>query len=53
MREVLRAQVGTLGIRNSSVHRAKGTEERAVLVVEPRDRAPSTNSPDVIEVWGR
>lgn len=51
MREVLKAQIGTTGIRHSSVHRAKGTEEAAVLVVLPRDRAPSTRTADLVAAW--
>jgi DNA helicase II / ATP-dependent DNA helicase PcrA len=51
MRELLKAQAGAAGLRHSSVHKAKGTEDRAVLVVLPRDRAPSTHTADVITAW--
>lgn len=51
MREVLRVQGGTTGLRHSSVHKAKGTEESAVLVVVPRDRGPVTRSTDLVHAW--
>lgn len=51
MREVLKAQIGTAGVRHSSVHRAKGSEEHAVLVVIPRDRAPLTRGSDLVTAW--
>lgn len=51
MRDLLKAAAGTAGIRHSSVHKAKGTEDRAVLVVLPRDRAPSTRTHDLIVAW--
>jgi DNA helicase II / ATP-dependent DNA helicase PcrA len=51
MRELLKAQAGQVVVRHSSVHKAKGTEDRAVLVVLPRDRAPSTHAADVIAAW--
>jgi len=51
MRELLKAQAGAVGLRHSSVHKAKGTEHRAVLVVLPRDRAPSTHTADVTTAW--
>lgn len=51
MRDLLKAQAGAVGLRHSSVHKAKGTEDRAVLLVLPRDRAPSTDTADVITAW--
>lgn len=51
MSDVLKSKVGAAGIRHSSVHRAKGSEEEAVLVVVPRDRAPSTRSADLVAAW--
>mgnify|MGYP000361126737 CR=1 FL=1 len=51
MRDLLKAQAGATGLRHSSVHKAKGTQERAVLVVLPRDRAASTRTADVITAW--
>jgi hypothetical protein len=51
MRELLKADAGAVGLRHSSVHKAKGTEDRAVLLVLPRDRAPSTDTADVITAW--
>jgi DNA helicase-2/ATP-dependent DNA helicase PcrA len=51
MRELLKAQPGAVGLRHSSVHKAKGTEDRAVLVVLPRDRAPSTHTADLTAAW--
>jgi hypothetical protein len=51
MRDLLKAQASAVGLRHSSVHKAKGTEDRAVLVVLPRDRAPSTHTADVTTAW--
>ena len=51
MRELLKAQAGAVALRHSSVHKAKGTEDRAVLLVLPRDRAPSTDTDDVLTAW--
>jgi superfamily I DNA/RNA helicase len=50
-RNLLKSQVGAVPLRHSSVHKAKGTEDRAVLVVLPRDRAPSTHTADLIASW--
>jgi hypothetical protein len=51
IRQFLRAQAGTFGVRHSSVHRAKGSEAPGVLVVVPRDRAPATKSADLVTAW--
>lgn len=51
MRNLLRAHEGEVELRHTSVHKAKGREHRAVLLVLPRDRAPSTRTADVVEDW--
>lgn len=51
MRDLLKVHTGMVGLRHSSVHKAKGTEEQAVLVVLPRDRSPSTHTSDVLAAW--
>jgi ATP-dependent exoDNAse (exonuclease V) beta subunit len=51
MRDTLKSQAGPVGLRHSSVHKAKGTQDRAVLVVLPRDRAPSTHTTDLTATW--
>lgn len=51
MRQLLRAQVSAVELRHSSIHKAKGAEDQAVLVVVPRDRAPATHTTDVTTAW--
>ena len=51
MRSLLNAQVGAVALRHSSIHKAKGSEHRAVLVVVPRDRAAVTRTAEVTTAW--
>jgi DNA helicase-2/ATP-dependent DNA helicase PcrA len=51
MRTLLGAQVGAVTLPHSSIHKAKGSEHRAVLVVMPRDRAPTTRTAEVVTAW--
>lgn len=51
MRSLLNAQASTVALSHSSIHKAKGSEYRAVLVVIPRDRAPVTHTAEVTLAW--
>jgi hypothetical protein len=49
--ELLRPKDGSRLLRSSSVHQAKGSEAKAVLVTLPRDRKPSTRTADLLSAW--
>lgn len=51
MRSLLKVQAGAVALRHSSVHKAKGSEHHAVLVVVPRDRGGVTHTAELIEAW--